>query len=151
MVILPLVIFTVVSCGGGGDPSPAVPSAPTGVTATAGDNSVSIGWSAVAGATSYNIYYSTTNGVPKATATKIAGVTTTPNIVTGLNNGTPYFFVVTAVGTSGESADSSQVSATPTPVPLAPTGVTATAGNGEATIEWSTVASACADESPLGR
>ena len=142
MVILPLVIFTVVSCGGGGDPSPAMPSAPTGVTATAGDNSVSIGWSAVAGATSYNIYYSTTNGVPKATATKIAGVTTTPNIVTGLNNGTPYFFVVTAVGTSGESADSSQVSATPTPVPPAPTGVTATAGNGEAAIGWDNVAGA---------
>ena len=143
LFILPLVISTVVSCGGGGgDSSPAGPSAPTNVTATPGDGEASIGWKNVTGATSYNIYYSTTTGVPKETATKIDNVTS-PNIVAGLNNGTTYFFVVTAVNAAGESADSSHVSATPVLAPpVAPTGVTATAGHGEATIHWDNVAGA---------
>ena len=142
MLIIPLVIFTVVSCSGGGDSSPAGLSAPTGVTATAGDGEASISWDNVTGATSYEIWYSTTTDVPKATATKIDNVTS-PNIVAGLTNGTTYFFVVTAVNAIGESADSSQVSATPVLAPpAAPTGVTATAGHGEATINWDNVAGA---------
>jgi hypothetical protein len=97
-------------------PGAALPAAPTGVTATNGDGSASIDWSAVAGATSYNIYYSTTFGVPKATATKITTITS-PSIVTGLTNGTTYYFVVTAVNAAGEGVESSQVSATPTAAP----------------------------------
>ena len=142
--VLLLVLSTVVSCGGGGggDSSPAMPPAPTGVTATAGDNSASIAWSSVAGATSYNLYYSTTTGVPKATASKITGVTS-PRVVTGLANGTTYFFVVTAVNAVGESADSSQVSAKPILAPPPPPmNISATAGHGEATIGWDNVAGA---------
>jgi len=129
--------------GGGGGSSPAVPPAPTGVTATAGDNEATIGWDNVAGATSYNLYYSATTGVPKATATKVTGVTS-PHIVAGLSNGTAYYFVVTAVDAIGESADSVQASATPTatPAPPAPTGVTATALHGEASIGWDNVTGA---------
>ncbi|MGH3238689.1 MAG: hypothetical protein ACRDOH_36625, partial [Streptosporangiaceae bacterium] len=51
----------------------AVPAAPAGVTATAGDTQVTITWDAVAGATSYNIYWSTTPGVTTANGTEIAG------------------------------------------------------------------------------
>jgi len=128
--------------GGGGDTPPTVTAAPSGVTAAASPGSATIIWSAVTGATSYNIYYSTTSGVPKATATKINGVIS-PRIVTGLTNGTTYYFVVTAVNANGESADSSQVSAAPTLAPpAAPTGVAATAGDGSASIVWSTVAGA---------
>ena len=144
--ILLSAVFTVASCGGGGGgegggTSPTVPVAPMGVTATASPGSAAIGWTAVAGATSYNIYYSTTAGVTKGTGTKVAGVTS-PKVVNGLINGTTYYFVVTAINAVGESTESSQVSATPTPVPPAPTGVTATAGNGDATIGWSAVAAA---------
>src|SRR3989338_7574886 len=53
----------------------SAPSAPTGVTATAGNGQVSISWSSVSGATSYNIYWSTTTGVTKTTGTKITGAT----------------------------------------------------------------------------
>jgi hypothetical protein len=136
-------VLLISGCGGGGGGSSAsAPSAPTGVTATAGNGAVSIAWTAVNGATSYNVYYSATDNVTKATGTKVTGVTS-PNIVAGLTNGTPYFFVVTAVNAVGESADSSEVTATPALAsPAAPTGVAATAGHGEATIGWDNVAGA---------
>jgi hypothetical protein len=70
----------------------------------------------VTGATSYNVYYSQTSGVNKATGTKVAGVTS-PKTVTGLTRGIEYFFVVTAVNSDGvESVESSpDVSAIPNP------------------------------------
>lgn len=89
-----------------------IPSAPTGVTASAGDGQVAISWTAASGATSYNIYWSTTSGVTKASGTKIAGATS-PYTHTGRTNGTAYYYVVIAVNASGESVESAQVSATP--------------------------------------
>ena len=83
--------FILSGCGGGGGdsspPVPVVPGAPTGVTAMAGPNQVTITWDNVAGATSYNLYYSTTPGVTKANGTKIDNVTS-PTVVTSLTNGT---------------------------------------------------------------
>jgi hypothetical protein len=118
------------------------PSAPTGVSATAGNAQVTISWSAVSGATSYNLYFGTTTGVTKTTGTKITAVSS-PYAHTGRTNGTTYFYVVTAVNSAGESAESAQVSATPqAPAPGAPTGVTATAGNAQVTISWSAVSGA---------
>ena len=93
--------------------APAViPSAPTGISATPGDSQVTIGWTAVDGATGYNIYWSTVPGVTTATGAEITG-TSNPYIQTALTNGTPYYYIVTAVNSLGESAVSSQVSATP--------------------------------------
>ncbi|MGA8849027.1 MAG: fibronectin type III domain-containing protein [Dehalococcoidia bacterium] len=140
-----LAVYLIARGGGGG----GVPAAPTGVTATAGDGRATISWSSVTGATSYNIYWSTTSGVTKTSGTKITGATS-PYSHTGRTNGTRYYYIVTAVNSSGESVESSQVSATPTSasggggggIPSAPTGVTATAGDGRATISWSSVTGA---------
>jgi hypothetical protein len=88
------------------------PASPTGVTPTSGSVQVTIGWTGVSGATSYNLYYSTIPGVTKANGTKIAGVTS-PYTISPLTNGTPYYFVVTAVNAVDESAESDQVSAVP--------------------------------------
>ncbi len=98
------------------------PAAPTGVTATAGDDSVTISWSAVAWATSYNVYSATASGVTKSNYStmpngqKHAGVAS-PFVAGGLTAGTSYYFVVTAVDAAGESANSGQVSATPLSIP----------------------------------
>ena len=81
------------------------------MTATAGNGQVGLSWSASSGATSYNVKRSTTSGGPYTT---IASPTTTSYTNTGLTNGTTYYYVVSAVNTAGESANSSQVSATPT-------------------------------------
>jgi hypothetical protein len=87
------------------------PAAPTGLTATAGDQQVSLSWIASSGATSYNVKRGTTNGGPYAT---IASPASTSYTDTGLTNGTTYFYVATAVNASGESGNSNQVSAIPT-------------------------------------
>jgi len=100
---------------------PAIPAAPTGVTATGGGNQVTISWPAVAGATSYNIYWATTPGVTKANGVKITNATP-PYLQTGLAAGTTYYYIVTAVNSAGEGVASTQASAatnaaTPAPAP----------------------------------
>lgn len=122
-----------------------VPTAPTDVNAIGGTNQVTITWDDVSGATSYNVYWSTTTGVTTANGTKITGVSS-PYVQTGLAAGTTYFYIVTAVNSAGESVPSAQVSATtsstvPT-VPAAPTGITATGGTNQVTIAWTAVSGA---------
>jgi chitin-binding protein len=90
----------------------AVPAAPTGLAATAGDAQVQLTWNASSGATSYNVKRSTTNGGPYSNVATANTATTFTN--TGLTNGTAYYYVVTAVNASGESPVSTQVTATPT-------------------------------------
>src|SRR5208283_1042166 len=87
-----------------------IPSAPTGLQATAGNAQISLTWNASSGATSYNVKRSTTNGGPYTT---IASPTAARYTNTGLTNGTPYYYVVTAVNSAGESNPSSQATATP--------------------------------------
>jgi chitodextrinase len=91
----------------------AIPSAPTGLTATAGNAQVSLSWTASAGATSYNVNSATVSGGPY---TAIGTSASTSFTNTGLTNGTTYYYVVTAVNTAGESGNSNQTSATPTAV-----------------------------------
>ena len=100
-------VGNIVSCGIG-----STSSAPTGVSVTAGDASNTLSWSNVADATSYNIYWSTTTGVTKAGGTKISSATS-PYTHATLTNDTTYYYVVTAVNSSGESVESAQASAMP--------------------------------------
>jgi subtilase family serine protease len=90
-----------------------VPAAPSGVSATAGNASVTLSWSASAGATSYNVYQGTSSGGESAAAVQ-TGLKGTSSPVTALTNGTPYYFTVAAVDAGGTSAKSSEVQATPT-------------------------------------
>lgn len=109
-----MIVLLAVSLTGCGTTTPTTAlSAPTGVSATAGNGQATISWNAVSGATSYNIYWSTTSGVTKTSGTKITDATS-PYSHTGLTNGTTYYHVVTAVNSSGESVESAQVSAVPT-------------------------------------
>jgi hypothetical protein len=80
--------------------------------AGAGNAQVGLTWAAAAGATSYDIYRSTTAGGEGSTPYK-TGITATSYTDTGLTNGTTYYYQVTAVNSAGQSARSSEVSATP--------------------------------------
>lgn len=92
----------------------APPSVPTGLTATAGDSSITLSWSASTGASTYNVKRSTTNGGPY---TQIGSTGATTYIDAPLTNGTTYYYVVSSVNSFGESANSSQANATPAPPP----------------------------------
>ena len=87
------------------------PAAPSNLVATGGNTQVTLSWSGSAGATSYNVQRSTTNG---GSYTTVASPTTTSYTDTGLSNGTTYYYVVAAVNSIGESGNSNQASATPT-------------------------------------
>ena len=115
-------------------PQVGIPPAPTNLVATPGNAQVGLSWSASSGATSYNVKRSTTSGGPYTT---IGSPTTTSYTDTGVTNGTTYYYVVAAVNATGQSANSSQVSATPLGVPPAPTNLVATAGNGQVGLSWS--------------
>jgi hypothetical protein len=85
---------------------------PTNFAATTGDGQVSVSWSPYPGATSYNIYYGTSSGVTKATGTKVANAAA-GQVISGLTNCKMYFFMVTAVSGTKESAASIRVPAVP--------------------------------------
>jgi subtilisin family serine protease len=122
--------------------TPTIPAAPTNLVATAGNAQASLTWTASAGATSYAVLRSTTSG--SGYTTVASNLTATNYVNTGLTNGTPYFFVVTATNTAGTSVNSNQASATPTGVtiPAAPTNLAATAGNAQASLTWTASAGA---------
>ncbi len=83
-------------------------AAPTGITAKSGNGQVAISWNASSGANNYNVKRSGTSGGPYAL---IASTAATSYSDDGLANGT-YYYVVTSVGSSGESTHSMEVSAT---------------------------------------
>src|SRR5262249_54159882 len=79
-----------------------IPAVPGGVTATGGNGQVSLSWTASSGATSYNIYRATTSAGEGSTPYR-SGLTSTSFTDSGLNNGTTYYYQVTAVNSAGQS------------------------------------------------
>jgi predicted RNA-binding protein with TRAM domain len=125
--------------------SAAVPDAPTGATATAGNASASVTWTPPADnggsdITSYTVTAADStngaNGGQTCTYT-VSDPETDTCTVSGLTNGDSYTFTVTATNGDGTGAASDPSNAvTPSTVPDAPTGATATAGNASADVSW---------------
>ncbi|MFD5103670.1 chitinase [Streptomyces albidochromogenes] len=88
--------------GGGTDPEPGIPAAPSGLAVGATtSSSVALSWSGVSGATGYNVYRG---------GTKVQSVTGTSATVSGLAADTAYDFQVSATNAAGESPRSATVS-----------------------------------------
>lgn len=134
--------------------TPAVitaPSAPANVTATAGDSSIAISWSAVAGAEYYAVERTTNGGASWTTiVSNITGTNYTDSTAVA---GTSYRYAVTAhkTGTSGVLSSSPTTSGTVTAQAGTPSGnvtldapasVTATAGSGQISVTWGAVSGA---------
>ncbi|MBN1477193.1 family 10 glycosylhydrolase, partial [Candidatus Sumerlaeota bacterium] len=118
------------------------PAAPTGLAATAGYGQVSLGWNdnTEQDLDGYNVYRSTTSG---SGYTQINGslVTSSDYTDNSVTNFTTYYYVVTAVDdtpNANESGNSAEASATPedTTPPAAPTGLAATGGDGQVSLDW---------------
>lgn len=100
-------------------PTLAPPAAPAGLAATAGNAHVALSWTASPFATSYNVKRSTASAGPYSPEGSTTAPTVTYTDSSGLINGTTYYYVVSATGAGGDSADTSAVSATPVaPTPL---------------------------------
>jgi len=114
------------------------PAPPTGLTASGGNGSVTLGWTGSAGATSYNVYRGTSAGGEGATPIK-TGIVSNGYTDSNLTNGTTYYYLVTAVANSLSSDFSNEAHATPAaPVLNITGGPTASTGRGSATISWTT-------------
>jgi hypothetical protein len=158
ILLVCLFVFEIVGCAGGlkGGTTPtgtgsgntgastSIPAAPTGVTATAGNAQVAIAWIASTGTTSYHLKRATASAGP---FTQISAPTSPAFTDTGLTNGTIYFYVVSALNSAGESANSIAASAKPTAptqpnpppqsqVPPVPTSLVAAAGNTQISLTW---------------
>jgi fibronectin type 3 domain-containing protein len=116
----------------------AAPAAPTGLSATPGDTTAALTWTASPGATSYNIKRSTASGAEVTIAT---GVATASYTDTALIDGTTYYYEVTALNGNGESAPSFEIFVTPQAPqpPGAPMSLTANPADGQVTLNWVSV------------
>ena len=126
------------------------PGPPTGLTATAGNGQATLSWTAPAsngGAAiiGYDVYLGTSSHGESASPVNTSLIGGTSYTVTGLTNGTTYYFTADTVNDADlHSAPSAQASATPAlPVtaPGAPAGLTATAGDGQVSLAWNAPAS----------
>ena len=119
-----------------------LPSAPAGLKATAGDQSVVLAWSNPSDASITGYEYQVLNHTAGGSWSAWAAVPSSDKDTvryteTGLTSGDEYWFKVRAVNAVGNSPASSIVVATPpTSKPAAPTGLTATAGNGSVVLAW---------------
>ena len=122
---------------------PGVPATPAGFRATAGDQKITLEWTANSETNlkSYRIL-SENNVIP--TPPIIVSATTTQFVVTGLLNKSVYAYRILAEDTAGKtSAPSEVVTATPTATPPpavivpAPSNVTALAQDGQVLVSWS--------------
>ena len=89
-----------------------VPSVPTGLTATPGDQRMNLVWTATHGATSYTVWIKNNATAVEQTAT----TTETSFVKNGLTNGVSYSFMVLATNVSGNSDYCAEVSETPVAV-----------------------------------
>ena len=133
-------VVTATNAAGTGSPSAtsngivpvAVPTAPSNVTASPGNQTITVSWTG-----------SNAEGSPVASYTVSSpsglGCTTTATSCgfSGLTNGTSYSFTVTATNAIGVSPLSATASTTPSTIPSVALNFTATQGNQSITLSWS--------------
>ncbi|WP_006787377.1 DUF1566 domain-containing protein [Thiorhodospira sibirica] len=93
------------------------PPAPGNLVAVAADQSIELSWNAVSNATAYVLYYGTDSNihpdVNNSFTQRVVLGNVTQHRVSGLNNGTTYYVVLTSQRNTVESSPSAVVSGTP--------------------------------------
>lgn len=112
---------------------PNAPANPRNLTAEPGDGHVTLKWETEPDV-EYRIYMATDDDPDHRV--EITAEASSPYTIPELVNGKTYYFVVKAENKGGLSEASNQVSVIPSSVPGSPTDVTATSGNGQATVRF---------------
>jgi hypothetical protein len=120
-----LVVFNGTAC-----PSPLPPSPSA---ATNGNNRIDVTWATVSGATSYKVSRATSAGGPY---TLVGTPTASPYIDTNVTAYVTYYYVVRSVGSTCESGNSSEASATAIGIPAAPTNLSALLSGANVSLTW---------------
>jgi fibronectin type 3 domain-containing protein len=129
--------------GGEGDPSVSAPSAPSGLEATPQDGTIQLGWDAVDGADTYNVYRSTSSGVDVSSSALDTGVGQSSYTDETAENGTEYFYAVSAVASEGGESAESDASGEAEVIPFAvPSGLEGTSQDSEVALSWDAAAGA---------
>jgi fibronectin type 3 domain-containing protein len=94
-------------------PEGSAPAAPSAPTVQAGNASLAVSWTAVSDATSYQVFYHTSNNSAEAAqyGNDISGTLTVT--ISELNNGTSYYVWIKAKNSYGSSGFSPSASGTP--------------------------------------
>jgi hypothetical protein len=143
----PSVTVQVTPQGPGSAPSPgSVPGSPTGLKTSSGDGFIALSWSAPTSAggspiTGYHVYLGYSPSLVGAREFTTSG---TSFRLTDAENGSQYYFKVTALNAAGEGPGTPVASVIPgpravpaQPGPSRPTGLTAQARHGEVVLSWS--------------
>lgn len=134
-----------VNAGGEGAPSeqtfaiprPSAPSAPAGISATAGKSKITLAWEAAPEASEYRILRST---ALEEGGTTLANTPKTVYTDSAVINGQTYYYSVRGINSGGEGEASLVVSATPQgPPPPAPGGVSVSLTDKGVLIKWDAV------------
>jgi fibronectin type 3 domain-containing protein len=121
------------------------PGPPAGLTATAGNGRVTLSWSPPAsngGAAiiGYDLYMGTSSHGESRSPVSGGLIGGTNYTVSGLTNGTTYYFTADAVNDANlhsvVSAEASATPAAPVTAPGAPRGLTAAAGDAQVSLSW---------------
>jgi len=110
---------------------------PSDLSISVGNQQITVSWSTVTGATSYEVYHNTTATIPTVASFT---VTEPSKTITGLNNGTTYYFWIKAINANGTSGASPMASGKP--IGNMGTVTLTTGGSGQLILSWSVVAGA---------
>lgn len=105
----------------------SLPSQPTNLLASPGNNQVGLTWTISAGANSYYVKRSLTNGGPYTVISNPATASYTDLTAT---NGITYYYTISAINAAGESINSNQVSIVPAIQPSSTTLVSSPVASG---------------------
>jgi fibronectin type 3 domain-containing protein len=120
----------IAACGKN-SPKGSAPAAPAGLQATGAGPSISLSWTASAGATGYSVLRGAASGGPYSA---VATPNATTYTDTSLQAGATYYYVVQASNDFGSSGNSNEASAIT--APPVPAGLTATATGSSITVSW---------------
>lgn len=120
---------------GGGEEDTTPPSAPSGLTTDAADALVDLSWEAIDDADSYNIYRATSPTDEISGSALDTGISSTSYADEDAENGTTYYYRVTAVDTAGNESDGSgEAQSTPF---TDPTDLEGTSKDSQIELSWS--------------